>query len=140
MPKRIQQVSVLFHLFKEHISFLTTTVNQTADVEGHDVRAKIAILAKLAFGKTTSPSQIPCLGITNISSVDFEYAKLLGCTIKLIGTAKRLSQFGEHDGALSVYVTPKVNYFFSVFFRKYYSILFIACTTDSPIGVGARFW
>ncbi len=80
----------------------------TADVEGHDVRAKIAILAKLAFGTTVPISSIPCMGITQISSVDFEYAKLLGCTIKLVGTAERLSQFGEHDGALSVYVAPKV--------------------------------
>mmetsp|Transcript_2195 Transcript_2195/g.2997 ORF Transcript_2195/g.2997 Transcript_2195/m.2997 type:complete len:436 (-) Transcript_2195:261-1568(-) len=80
----------------------------TADVEGHDVRAKIAILAKLAFGQTVPVSSIPCSGISKISSIDFEYAKLLGCTIKLIGTAARLSEFGEHDGALSVYVTAKM--------------------------------
>ena len=80
----------------------------TADVEGHDVRAKIAILAKLAFGTTVNVDSIPCMGITDLSSVDFEYAKLLGCTIKLIGTAERLSDFGEHDGDLSVYVAPKL--------------------------------
>lgn len=80
----------------------------TADVEGYDVRAKIAILAKLAYGTTVPVETIPCTGITQISSVDFEYAKLLGCTIKLVGTAERLSQYGEHDGALSVYVAPKV--------------------------------
>ena len=80
----------------------------TADVEGHDVRAKICILAKLAFGTTVSPDSVPCRGISQITSVDFEYAKLLGCTIKLIGTATRLSHYGEHDGALSVYVAPQV--------------------------------
>ena len=80
----------------------------TADVEGHDVRAKIAIMAKLAFGTTIPITSIPCTGITNISSVDFEYAKSLGCTIKLIGTAERLSDFSEHDGAISVSVAPKV--------------------------------
>lgn len=68
----------------------------TADVEGHDVRAKIAILAKLAFGTTVDVDEIPCDGITQISSVDFEYAKLLNCTIKLVGTAARLSQYGEY--------------------------------------------
>lgn len=68
----------------------------TADVEGHDVRAKIAILAKLAFGTTVDIDEIPCNGITQISAVDFEYAKLLNCTIKLIGTASRRSQFGEY--------------------------------------------
>jgi len=80
----------------------------TADVEGHDVRAKIAILAKLAFGTTVDVEEIPCSGISQISSVDFEYAKLLNCTIKLIGTAARLSQYGERDGDLSVYVAPKM--------------------------------
>ena len=74
----------------------------TADVEGHDVRAKIAILAKLAFGTTISPVEsIPCRGISQVTSVDFEYAKLLGCTIKLVGTAGRLSQYGEYDGPLA---------------------------------------
>ncbi|KAL3792982.1 hypothetical protein HJC23_010995 [Cyclotella cryptica] len=80
----------------------------TADVEGHDVRAKIAILAKLAFGTTVEVNTIPCMGITNISVVDFEYAKSMGCTIKLVGSAVRQSEFGEHDGALSVYVSPKL--------------------------------
>jgi len=80
----------------------------SADVQGYDVRAKIAILSKLAFGTTVDVNCIPCMGITEISSVDFEYAKLLGCTIKLIGTAERLSDFGEHDGDLSVYVAPKL--------------------------------
>jgi len=80
----------------------------TADVEGHDVRAKIAIIAKLAFGTTVDIDTIPCMGITNISVVDFEYAKNMGCTIKLVGTACRQSEFGEHDGALSVYVSPKL--------------------------------
>mmetsp|Transcript_26011 Transcript_26011/g.40836 ORF Transcript_26011/g.40836 Transcript_26011/m.40836 type:complete len:435 (-) Transcript_26011:109-1413(-) len=80
----------------------------TADVAGHDVRAKIAILAKLAFGITVPIDTIPCMGITEISVVDFDYAKSMGCTIKLVGTAVRQSEFGEHDGALSVYVSPKL--------------------------------
>lgn len=66
----------------------------TADVEGHDVRAKIAILAKLAFGTTIAVESIPCRGISSVTAVDFEYAKSLGCTIKLVGTAARMSQYG----------------------------------------------
>ena len=80
----------------------------SADVEGYDVRAKIAILAKLAFGVSVPIDTIPCMGITNVSVVDFAYAKSMGCTIKLVGTAVRKSRFGEHDGALSVYVSPKL--------------------------------
>ena len=78
----------------------------TADVEGHDVRAKICILAKLAFGVTVPVESVPCQGISHLSSVDFEYAKLLNCTIKLIGTAQRLHEAREWDGALCVYVSP----------------------------------
>jgi len=65
-------------------------------------------VALQAFGTTVPVESIPCMGITEISSVDFEYAKLLGCTVKLVGTAERLSEYGEHDGAFSVYVAPKL--------------------------------
>jgi homoserine dehydrogenase len=78
----------------------------TADVEGYDVRAKICLLAKLAFGVTVPPSEVPCKGISELSSVDFEYAKLLGCTIKLLGTAERLHEAREWDGPLCVFVSP----------------------------------
>jgi homoserine dehydrogenase len=77
-----------------------------ADVEGYDVRAKLCILAKLAFGVTVPPLEVPCKGISQLSSVDFEYAKLLGCTIKLIGTAQRLHEAREWDGPLCVFVSP----------------------------------
>lgn len=78
----------------------------TADVEGHDVRAKICILAKLAFGVTVHPLQVPCKGISQLTKVDFEYANLLGCTIKLLGTAQRLHEAREWDGPLCVFVSP----------------------------------
>lgn len=32
----------------------------------------------------------------------------MNCTIKLIGTAARTSEHGEHDGPLTVYVAPKM--------------------------------
>lgn len=80
----------------------------TADVEGHDVRAKIAIMAKLAFGTTVPISDIPCVGISSLTSVDFDYAEKMGCTIKLVGSAARTSKHGEYDGPLCVYVAPKM--------------------------------
>lgn len=78
----------------------------TADIEGHDVRSKICLLAKLAFGVTVPPFQVPCKGISILSPTDFEYAKLLGCRIKLLGTAERLHDLREWDGPLCAYVTP----------------------------------
>ncbi|KAL3927162.1 MAG: hypothetical protein SGBAC_013190 [Bacillariaceae sp.] len=78
----------------------------TADIEGLDVRVKICLLAKLAFGMTVPVQDVPCRGITLLERVDFEYAKVLGCTIKLVGTAQRLHEAREWDGPLSVYVSP----------------------------------
>eukprot|EP01039_Chlorochromonas_danica_P009715 gene9715-10746_t len=75
----------------------------TADVEGHDVQAKIALLAKLAFGKTVPVQSIPTNGISKLTSSDFHYAKLLDSTIKLIGTANR-----NEDGSLAVFVNPSL--------------------------------
>ena len=90
----------------QHLGY--TEADPTADVEGYDGRAKIAILAKLAFGTTVPVESIPCIGISNVSVVDFEYARSMGCTIKLVGTAMRQSQYGMYDGALSVFVSPKL--------------------------------
>lgn len=74
----------------------------TADVEGHDVRAKIALLAQLAFGSPSIPVEsIPCTGISSITSTDFAVAAERSATIKLIGTAAR-----NPDGTVAVYVTP----------------------------------
>mmetsp|Transcript_16077 Transcript_16077/g.14533 ORF Transcript_16077/g.14533 Transcript_16077/m.14533 type:complete len:424 (-) Transcript_16077:31-1302(-) len=75
----------------------------TADVEGHDVQAKIALLAKLGFGKTVPWESVPTKGISKVSAVDFEYAKLLRSTIKLIGTAQL-----NDDGSLAVFVSPNI--------------------------------
>ena len=75
----------------------------TADVEGHDVQAKIALLANLAYGQVIPIRHIPTIGISSISSVDFEYAKILGSTIKLVGCAS-LNQ----NKTISVYVSPMI--------------------------------
>jgi homoserine dehydrogenase len=76
----------------------------TADVEGHDVRAKIALLAQLAYGGSIEGAvdQIPCKGISKITGDDFGYARLLKGTIKLIGAARRM----DGGNKVSVYVTP----------------------------------
>lgn len=108
MLGKMEQGADYAEVLKEAQDLGYAEADPTADVEGHDVRAKIAILAKLAFGKTVSVPDVPCLGISQVSSVDFEYAKKLDCTIKLVGTASRQSQYGEHDGPLTVYVTPKL--------------------------------
>lgn len=66
--------------------------NPAADVEGHDTCRKIAILVSLAIGKQVDFENIYTEGITNISKTDFEYAKKIGCHIKLLATAKKIDK------------------------------------------------
>ena len=62
----------------------------TADIEGHDVCRKIAILSSLAYGKFVDFQEIPTEGITKITAMDMKYAKELGMTVKLLGTSRKV--------------------------------------------------
>jgi len=79
----------------------------TADVEGHDVQAKIALLAKLAFGVHVPSDQIPTKGISSVASVDFEYARLLNATIKLLGMAQLSPDGKKLSVAVSPFIVPR---------------------------------
>ena len=74
----------------------------TADVEGLDAARKIVILSSLSFGKCIPPEKISCKGITDITSEDFDVAKALGYTIKLIGHCTMV------DGRILAMVSPRL--------------------------------
>ncbi len=74
------------------------------DVGGADAAAKMAILARLAFGVPVHIDDVRREGITHITSDDIAYARELGLSLKLIGTAERL------DGGISVRVHPAFLY------------------------------
>lgn len=61
----------------------------SADIDGIDARSKLAILSALAFGEKITPSDIFTEGIRNISQLDFEYARMLNHTIRLICSARQ---------------------------------------------------
>lgn len=61
----------------------------TADVEGYDARRKLVLSANLAFGVSIREDDVPCAGISHITSADIEKAKELGYTFKLIARAER---------------------------------------------------
>ncbi|KAF4668926.1 hypothetical protein FOZ61_005437 [Perkinsus olseni] len=70
----------------------------SADLEGYDARSKICILARIGFGVTVSDeSLLYTVGITHVSSRDFQYAKGRGYTIKLIAKAQLLPGDGDDD-------------------------------------------
>jgi homoserine dehydrogenase len=60
----------------------------SADVDGYDARSKLAILAALAFGERITPADIYVEGIRRISPMDFQYARALDHTIRLLCAAR----------------------------------------------------
>jgi len=61
----------------------------SADVDGLDARSKLAILSALAFGAKITPSDIYVEGIRRITPTDFDYARQLGHTIRLLCAARQ---------------------------------------------------
>ncbi|MBS1856807.1 MAG: homoserine dehydrogenase [Acidobacteria bacterium] len=56
----------------------------SADVDGYDARSKLVLLAALAFGEKITPSDIFMEGIRRITPLDFQYARQLKHTIRLL--------------------------------------------------------
>ncbi len=73
----------------------------TEDVGGADAAAKMAILARLAFGAPVQLADVPYEGIQQVKPDDLAYAKELGLSLKLLGVAERVP-----DGKISVRVFP----------------------------------
>jgi homoserine dehydrogenase len=74
------------------------------DVDGRDAAAKMAILARLAFDTPVHIDDVRYEGIEDIQPDDLEYARELGLSLKLIGTAELI------NGGLSVRVHPAFIY------------------------------
>jgi homoserine dehydrogenase len=70
------------------------------DVDGRDAAAKMAILARLAFGTPVHLDQVTYEGIEHIAQEDIAHAREFGLSLKLLGTAERIG-----DG-ISVRVHP----------------------------------
>jgi len=61
----------------------------TEDVGGFDARAKLAILMRLALRVAIDPEEIVPRPITEVTAVDFSYARDLGCTIRQVARAQK---------------------------------------------------
>jgi homoserine dehydrogenase len=64
----------------------------TADVNGADAAAKMAILARLAFHTPVTLDQVSYEGIEQVELDDLAYAKELGLSLKLLGVAERRAE------------------------------------------------
>jgi homoserine dehydrogenase len=76
----------------------------TEDVTGKDAAAKMAILARLAFNAAVRLDEVVYEGIERITPDDIGYAKDLGLSLKLVGSAQRI------DGGVAVHVYPAFLY------------------------------
>jgi homoserine dehydrogenase len=74
----------------------------TLDVGGFDARSKLRILMRLGFGVEVEEEEISCRGITELSKLDFQYAKMMGGTIKLVGVATTTSS----PDKIAAFVSP----------------------------------
>lgn len=75
----------------------------TADVEGHDVRLKVVILANELLDAKLKVSDVTCSGISSLDLGDIEKARQDGARWKLIGSAMR-----HADGSISASVEPRL--------------------------------
>jgi homoserine dehydrogenase len=80
----------------------------TADVEGYDAGAKIAILASIAFGVRVVADDVAHEGITSITTDDIAFAERKGYVIKLLAVAERFAEDdvasgGDAEVAVGVY-------------------------------------
>ena len=85
----------------------------TADVEGYDACRKIAILSSLAYGKFLNYEKIHTEGITRITPEDMEYAKVMGLSIKLLATSRKLSE-DSYYAVVAPFLVGKNNPLYSV--------------------------
>jgi homoserine dehydrogenase len=87
---RIESAGIPFEeALKEAQKLGFAEADPTEDVGGFDARAKLTILARTGLRVSVDAAAIQAGSITGIEPVDFEYAKLLNCTIRQISRAEK---------------------------------------------------
>jgi homoserine dehydrogenase len=60
----------------------------SADLEGHDARAKLCLLARVGLRQAVQPEQITCHTVRRVSPADFAFARRFDCTIRQVSEAQ----------------------------------------------------
>ncbi len=74
----------------------------TADLDGADARAKLAILSLIGLRRRIDVDAVPLASIRAVDPIDFVYARRLGCTIRQVARAELLSD----DRGVLAFVRP----------------------------------
>jgi homoserine dehydrogenase len=89
---RIESAGISFaDALKEAQKLGFAEADPSEDVDGLDARAKLTILARTGLRVAVNPLDIPARSIRALEPVDFDYAKLLDCTIRQISRAEKTS-------------------------------------------------
>ncbi len=84
---RIEQGGITFsEALREAQNAGFAEADPSFDLDGQDAAAKLAILARVGLKVGIEPEKVTCRTIRNVSTIDFEYARDLGCTIRQIST------------------------------------------------------
>ena len=90
---RIESEGISFReALREAQNFGFAEANPAEDVDGLDARAKLTILARSGLRVDVGYSDIPARTISMLEPIDFEYAKLLDCTIRQISRAEKTGE------------------------------------------------
>ena len=79
----------------------------TLDVEGIDAAHKLAVLVNLAYGTPVNIKDVYTEGISRLSTIDIDFAREFGLTIKLLGIAK--IQDGEIEARVHPTLVPSTS-------------------------------
>lgn len=86
---RMEQAGVSFEAaLSEAQQFGYAEADPSSDVNGDDAAAKLAILVQVALKVGLTPQSIRATPVTDVDSIDFQYAKDLGCTIRQVSRAQ----------------------------------------------------
>jgi homoserine dehydrogenase len=97
---RIESGACFADALKEAQAAGFAEADPTEDIDGLDARAKLVILARTGLKAEVLPENVLCRSIRDLSSIDFEYAHELGCTIRQVSRAEL------RDGKLLIAVEP----------------------------------
>ena len=84
----------------QHLGY--AEADPTADVDGGDAQAKLAILSAVGLGRRVDAEAIPLRSIRPVEPVDFTYSRRLGCTIRQVSRVEALGG----DGGVTASVQP----------------------------------
>jgi homoserine dehydrogenase len=86
---RMEAANVSFEAaLQEAQQFGFAEVDPSADLNGDDAAAKLAILAQIGLKAYLSPTSIRTTSVTSVEAIDFSYARDLRCTIRQISRAQ----------------------------------------------------